>query len=134
VKVFTVHAEPPPSGPPALEGWPEPKARPPVLLREGFSLAAFLFGAFWFAWHRLWWWAAGLLALTLAAGLLLPDPFAGPVLLAIAVVAGMEGRDVLRDRLAARGLPMQGVVAAPDLDTAWARLVRERPELVRAVP
>ena len=26
--------------PPGPEGWPEPKARPPVLVREGFSLAA----------------------------------------------------------------------------------------------
>lgn len=132
MKLFTVHAAPPP--PPGPEGWPEPKSRPPVLLREGFSLAAALFGPFWFAWNRLWWEALALLALTLAAALLLPDPAQGVVILVLHLLAGLEGRDRLRARLARQGLPMAGIVAAPSLDIAWFRLGQQRPDLVRALP
>lgn len=129
MKLFTVHAEPPP--PPGPPGWPEPKGRPPVLLREGFSLAAALLGPFWFAWHRLWWEALALLALDLACLLLLPEDIATVPLLALALVAGFEARDRLRQRLARRGLPLQAVVAAPDADIAWFRLSQQRPDLVR---
>ncbi len=132
MRSFTVHAEPP--RPPGIEGWPEPKGRPPVLIREGFSLGAFLFGPFWLAWNRLWWWALGMLALVLGAALLLPEGVSGVVILVLHLLAGFEGRDALRARLARRGLPMLGVVLAPDLDTAWFRLVQQRRELVKAAP
>jgi hypothetical protein len=133
MKLYTVHAEPPreATGP---EGWPEPKARAPVLVREGFAFWAFLFGPLWFAWHRLWWEALGLLVLSLGIGLLLPDPVDGIAGLALQVLVGMEARDRLRARLARRGLPQLGVVAAPDLDLAWFRLTQQRPDLVRAAP
>ncbi|OYW10772.1 MAG: hypothetical protein B7Z53_00105 [Rhodospirillales bacterium 12-71-4] len=133
MRLFTVHAEPPPpSGGP--EGWPEPKARPPVLVREGFALAAFLLGVLWLLWHRLWWEALGFLALTLAIALLLPDPLDGTALLALHLLAGFEARDRLRARLARQGRPLAGVVAAPDEEIAWFRLVQQRPDLVRAAP
>jgi hypothetical protein len=132
MRLFTVHAEPPP--PPGPEGWPEPKARPPVLVREGFSLAAAILGFLWFAWNRLWWEALGLLALTLAAGWLLPDPYGGITVLALHVIAGFEARDRLRARLARRGQPLAAVVAAPDREIAWFRLMQQRPDLVRTAP
>jgi hypothetical protein len=132
VKLFTVHAAPAP--PPGPEGWPEPKPRPPVLLREGFCLGAALFGSFWFLWHLLWWEAAGLLALTLAAALLLPEPAASVIIAAAHLLAGLEARDRLRRRLARRGLPLAAVVAAPDLDVAWLRLAQQRPDLVTSLP
>jgi hypothetical protein len=132
MKLYTVHAEP--ARPPGIEGWPEPKGPPPVLVKEGFSLGAFLFGPLWFAWNRVWWWALGLLALVLAAAFLLPEGIAGAVILALQLLAGFEGRDAVRARLAKRGLPMQGVVVAPDLDTAWFRLVQQRPDLVKTAP
>jgi hypothetical protein len=133
VRLYTVHGEPPrdAAGP---EGWPEPKARPPILLRDGFSIYPFLFGALWFLVHRLWLEAAVMLALTLAAGLLLPDPLGGLVVLALHVIAGFEGRDRQRARLARRGLPELAVVAAPDMDMAWFRLAAQRPDLVRSPP
>lgn len=136
MRLYTVHTAParPASVPTAGATPPESAPRPPVLVPEGFSWAAFVFGPFWFAWHRLWWWAAGLLALTLAAAFLLPEEIGTVAILTLHLLAGMEARDARRARLARRGLPMQGVVAAPDLDTAWFRLVRERPDLVRAVP
>lgn len=122
MRLYTVH------------GVPDSAARPPVLLREGFSIYPFLFGVFWFLANRLWWEAALLFALTAAAGVLLPDPASGVVVLALHVVAGFEGRDRVRARLARRGLPEQAVIAAPDMDMAWARLVAQRPDLVRSAP
>ncbi|MBU8537022.1 DUF2628 domain-containing protein [Falsiroseomonas tokyonensis] len=132
MKLYTVHAEAPP--PPGPEGWPEPKARPPVLVKEGFSLAAAIFGPLWFAWNRLWWEALGLFLLIAAASLLLPEALAGVVVPALHVLAGFEARDRLRARLARRGQKLAGVVAAPDLEIAWFRLMQQRPDLVRSAP
>ncbi len=133
MRFYTIHAVPPrkPTGP---EGWPEPKARPPVLVREGFSFAAFLLGPLWFAWHRLWWEAAGLLALELAFAFLLPDPVGSLLTLALQLLTGLEARDRLRARLEREGLSQLGVVAAPDLDLAWFRLTQQRPDLVKSAP
>lgn len=132
MKLYTVHAAPPP--PPGPEGWPEPKTRAPVLVPEGFSLAATILGPFWFAWNRLWWEAAGLLLLTVAAAFLLPEPILSATTVALNVLAGFEARDRLRARLARLGLPEQGVVVADSLDTAWFRLGQQRPDLVRVLP
>ncbi|WP_237213818.1 DUF2628 domain-containing protein [Falsiroseomonas oryziterrae] len=133
MRLYTVHGEPPreATGP---EGWPEAKPRPPVLVREGFSLRAFVFGFLWFLFNRLWWEALGLLALTLLAAFALPDPYAGLAVFGLHLIAGFEARDRLRARLARRGLPVLGVVAAPDEDIAWFRLGQQRPDLVKAVP
>ena len=75
-----------------------------------------------------------MLVLTVLAVTLLPEAAGGVVTLALHILAGMEARDLRRARLARRGMPAVAVVAAPDLDTAWFRLMRERPDLVRAVP
>jgi hypothetical protein len=129
VRLFTVHAPAPRPASALL-----PKSAPaPVLLAEGFCLSAALFGSLWFLWQRLWLEAAAMLALSLAAGQL-PDPFAAPALLALHLLAGFEARDRLRARLARRGRPLQGVVAAPDLESAWFRLAQQRPELIRSLP
>ncbi|MGG5820789.1 DUF2628 domain-containing protein [Falsiroseomonas sp. HW251] len=132
MKLYTVHGEPPreASGP---EGWPEPRPRPPVLVREGFSFWAFVFGFLWFLFNRLWWEALALLALTIGAGFL-PDPVSGVAILALHLLAGMEARDRLRAKLARKGLAELGVVAAPDQDLAWFRLGQQRPDLVKAMP
>jgi hypothetical protein len=131
VRVYSVHGEPPreQTGP---EGWPEPKARAPVLVPERFALFAFLFGFLWFLFQRLWWEALGLFALTVAAVLLLPDPAAGLAVLALHLIGGMEARDRQRAKLARRGLAELGVVVAPDIEIAWFRLMQQRPDLVKA--
>ncbi len=133
MKLYTVHAEPPraQTGP---EGWPEPKARPAVLVKEGFSLGAFLFGPFWFLFHRLWWEAAALLVAELALAFLAPDPFGAVASLALQLLVAFEARDRLRARLARQGRPQLAVVAAPSLDFAWFRLTQQRPDLVRTAP
>lgn len=132
MKLYTVHAAPPP--PPGPEGWPEPKTRGPVLVPEGFSLAATILGPFWFAWNRLWWEAVGLLVLVVAAAFLLPEPMLSAATVALHLLAGFEARDRLRARLARLGLAEQGVVVADSLDTAWFRLGQQRPDLVRVLP
>jgi hypothetical protein len=135
VRIFTVHAAPVrPASVPLTGAKPARRPRPPVLLREGFSWAAFLFGPLWFAWHLLWWWALGLLAASLAVALLLPAEAGAIAGLALQVLVGMQARDSLRAGLAKRGQPMVGVIAAPDLDIAWFRLGQQRPDLVRAIP
>jgi hypothetical protein len=133
VRLYTVHAEPPKvqEGP---EGWPPPKYRPAVLMRDGFSIYPFLFGTLWFLVQRLWLEAALMLALSAAAVLLLPDGAAGIALLALHLVAGFEGRARLGAKLARQGRPIVAVVAAPDMDLAWFRLVAQRPDLVRKMP
>jgi hypothetical protein len=124
MRLYTIHA-----APPEVE-----KPRPPVLLREGFSIYPFMFGALWFLANRLWLAAMAMLVLTAAILVLLPAPFQGVALLALHLLAGFEARDLLRARLARRGLVEQGVIAAPDLDLAWFRLGQVRPDLVRAMP
>jgi len=121
---YTIHAAPPEAATP----------RPPVLLREGFSLWAFCFGVLWFLWKRLWWEALGFLVLTVALVMLLPAPAEGPALVALHLLGRLEGRDRLRGRLVRRGLGEQAVVVAPNLDLAWFRLGQQRPELIRAMP
>lgn len=134
MRLYTVHGEPPQAPKPGPEGWPEPKGRPPVVLRDGFSIWPFLFGPFWFLAQRLWVEALVMLALLVAAALLLPDPASSVVLFALHLLAGFEGRDRLRARLERKGLAPLGVVAAPDQDIAWFRLGQERPDLVKSVP
>jgi hypothetical protein len=134
MRLYTVHGQAPQPPRPGPEGWPEPKGRPPVILREGFSIWPFLFGPFWFLAQRLWVEALAMLVLLVAGALLLPDPASSVALFALHLLAGFEGRDRLRARLERKGLVPLGVVAAPDQDLAWFRLGQQRPDLVKSVP
>ena len=126
MRVWTVHAEPPPA--PGAAGV-APGHDGVVLVPEGFAWLAFLFGPLWLAWHRLWL-CAGLYLLTvLVLGLLLPAGVALPAEFALQFLLGAHGHDLRRRRLARRGLAAAGVVAAHDLDAATARLLDQRPEL-----
>jgi len=129
MKLFTLHL--PPS---AASSVPLTRAAaPPLLLREGFSWGAALFGPLWCLVHRLWL-EAVLLAALWAALALAPEAVAAPAALGLAVLTGLEARDRLRARLARRGWRMEGVIAAPDTDAAWFRLATLRPGLVRGLP
>jgi len=129
MKLFTLHLPPA-----AAASVPVTRpAVPPLLLPEGFSLGAALFGPLWCLAHRLWLEAA-LLAALWAALALAPEAVAAPASLGLALLAGFEARDRLRARLARKGWRMAGVIAAPDTDSAWFRLATLRPELVRGLP
>ena len=106
--------------------------RPAILVREGFSGTAFWFGALWLAAHRAWVPAA----LTMAAFLLTlalvrltgtAAPLAG-----LAVLQGLICPDLHRWSLDRRGYLRGPVVGGPDPDTALARLLDARPDLLPA--
>lgn len=100
---------------------------PPVVLREGWSWAAFLFGPLWLLVHRALWPALGLCVL-LAACMLLAPGRAGTVgVVVLMVLSGLWGRDLVRWSLGRRGYALDAVLVARDEDAALARLLAYRP-------
>jgi hypothetical protein len=132
VRFYTVHGEPPAPPRTGPEGWPEPKRRPPVILRDAFSLWPVLFGPFWFFAQRLWLEGMAMLAAIVALAVLVPDPASSVLVLAVHLLAGFEGRDRLRARLERQGLAPLGVVAARNQDQALFRLAQQRPDLIKS--
>lgn len=96
-----------------------------VLVRDAFSLLAFLLPPLWLLWHRLWIEAAlafalgvGLTALGEVAGL----GFAGAVLsLAVSIYVGLEGPALRVNVMRRRGWQEWGVVEGSDLAEAEIR-------------
>lgn len=103
--------------------------REPVLLREGWSWGAFLFGPFWLLFQRAWVPAALWLALTVVLPALAPAPARPVVGFALSVLAGLLGRDLVRWSLPRRGYELAHVLAARDEEGALARLFAARPDL-----
>jgi hypothetical protein len=107
--------------------------RTPHLVREGFSLGAFLFGPLWLFAHRAW--VPGLIALALLIGVgILGGAIGGSgtatiLLLGYAVLLGFNGRDLCRWSLARRGYEESHVLAGRDGDAAFARLIVRDPTL-----
>lgn len=93
-----------------------------VFLREGFSFGAFIFGFLWILWQRLWlvallWLAAYGLLIWLGLTHLSP----GSVVLLFLVLRlflGLEGRALIRQKLAGRHYQLVGVVSATGLEMA----------------
>ncbi|RAI57727.1 DUF2628 domain-containing protein [Roseicella frigidaeris] len=107
--------------------------REPILVREGFSWGAFLFGPLWLLRHRLWLEAAAWIGLALLLAILVPAPWRLPVLLALQFLLGAEAQDLRRAALGRRGWRAAHVVAAPAEELALARLFEARPELLRSL-
>jgi len=98
----------------------------PVLVREGYSMAAALLGPFWFLAQRAWIPAAIDTALTVLLGQASlhagnPAPFWGYLAL-----RGIFARDLQRWSLARRGFAEGPVVAATEPDAAYARLLTQQ--------
>ncbi len=106
------------------------EGRPPVLVREGFSGAAFWFGAFWLAASGAWIAAGITMAAALLVFVLAQATGAGVLLLAFATLQGLLCPDFLRWNLAKRGYQPGPVVAARDPDLALQRLLDHRPDLL----
>jgi hypothetical protein len=117
MRVFTVHAR----------MGEKPRT---YLVREGFSVWAFLFGPLWLLARRLWLALLGYL-LVGAAISALPDPWEGWAVLALQLLLGFHARDLERWTLGRRGFVSGGVVVGNDEDDALLRLIRARPELAR---
>ncbi len=103
---------------------------PPLLVREGFSWGAALFGPLWLLLHRAW--VAFLLSLAIAIVLaVLAHGDAALVLwVAYAWLLGLCGHDLRRWGLERRGYSLEFVVEARNLDAAYARLFTSEPELL----
>jgi hypothetical protein len=110
--------------------------RAPQLVREGFSVGAFLFGPLWLFAQRAW--VPGVIALALLIGIgVLGGAIGGsgtaPIfLLGYAVLLGFNGRDLCRWSLARRGYEESHVLAGRDGDAAFARLIARDPTLAAA--
>lgn len=132
MRVYTVHV------PPLSR-----RDHDPVLVKEGFSWPAFLFGPLWAFAHRMWLIAVALVVLVLALGLALDalgvaDVVETVISFAVAVLIGAHGNDWRRRALIRRGYRDAGVVAARSLDEALARYLDAEPARpparVRAMP
>jgi hypothetical protein len=100
-----------------------------VLVREGFSWGALLFGPVWLLARRAWIPAALAWCVWIAAALL-PEPMDALVLLALHWLLGLVGRDLLRWSLGLRGFLLEHVIAATDEDAAFGRLLEQRRDLL----
>jgi len=114
--IFTVHV-------PATRAGEAPAAEQIVLLRDGYSLAAMIFGPLWLAWNRAWIAAVGwtlLLALIAFAGVKLGVSQAtlSLVSLALSVALGFEGARLIAWTLARRGYSESAVVVGENSEEA----------------
>jgi hypothetical protein len=101
----------------------------PILVPEGFSWGALIFGPLWLAVHRAWIAAALSLATFVFTAILVPEPAAGVLTLGLAVILGLTGQDLRAWALEQRGYVLLHVLAAHSLDEAWMRLLTHRPDL-----
>jgi hypothetical protein len=104
--------------------------RLPVLVREGFSWGAAIFGWLWLLMRGAWVPALLLLACALAAGKLMTMTHSVAPLVALVLVQGVFGHDMLRWWLGQRGFRPDAPVAALTHDAALLRLLDERPDLL----
>jgi hypothetical protein len=109
------------------------RARPPVLVREGFAWLAFFFALPWLLWHRLWLETVIYLGLVAILAALVPAGAALPVALALQFLLGAHARDLQRWSLARRGYVQAHVVAERDADRALLRLIEAQPDLAPAL-
>ena len=105
-------------------------ARAPVLVREGWSWAGFLFGPLWLFAKRAWIPAVIETAAIVCLFALAPEPFRAPVLFGLALLVGVLGRDLVRWSLGRRGYALTHVLAARDEDAALGRLLAGRADLL----
>ena len=114
--VYTVHI------PPAAPG-EAPSPERIVFLRDGFSTPAFLFGPLWLLWRRAWlpavlWTAA--LALIFGGGTAfgLNAEAASVLQLALGLLLGLEGPQLVAWSLERRGYTESAVMVADSIDEA----------------
>jgi Protein of unknown function (DUF2628) len=104
-------------------------ARPPVLLRDGFSWGALLFGPFWLLRHGAWIPAGLSFAAFVLTSALLPENIAGFVTLGLMLLHGLSGHDMRAWALEQRGFTLTHVLTGRRESDALARLLDNRPDL-----
>ncbi|MBX3494811.1 MAG: DUF2628 domain-containing protein [Parvibaculum sp.] len=93
-----------------------------VLVKEGFSVPAFVFSWAWLLWHRLWiaaaLWIALIIVVSLVAQNLLGAEGAAICSLALQLMLGFEANDIRRWTLARKGYRMVGLAGGGNLEEA----------------
>jgi hypothetical protein len=102
---------------------------PPVLLPDGWSWGAAIFGPLWLLAHRAWIPAALFAAVVVLVQLLMPTVLASLIGLGLGVLAGLLGRDAVRWSLERRDYLLTHVLVARDEEGALARLLQARTDL-----
>ena len=102
---------------------------PPVLVREGFSWGALIFGPFWLAAHRAWIAAVLTLAFTILILLLANGGTAVALLCTLIVLLGLSAHDLHRWSLDHRGYLLSQVIAARSETEALMQLLERRPDI-----
>lgn len=108
-------------------------SRAVVLVRDGFSWSAALFGVPWALVHRLWFAALGLAGLALGLAVLVAEGVIAPASAAalgvgIALLTGFHAADLRARALWHQGYRVDGTVVAPSLDEAERRYFARRLE------
>jgi hypothetical protein len=101
----------------------------PILVNEGFSWGALIFGPLWLAAHRAWVAAAISFAAYVLIAALAPEPAATVLSIGLAVILGLIGNDLYSWALEHRGYVLVDVLAGRNIDDAWMRLIEHRPDL-----
>ncbi len=103
--------------------------REPILLRDGFSWGALLFGPFWLLLHRAWIPATLSFVTFFVVAFRLPPTVTSVVIPALMLLHGLSGNDMLAWALERRGYLLAHVLAARTEADALARLLNNRPDL-----
>jgi hypothetical protein len=102
---------------------------PPVLVREGFSWGALLFGPLWLAAHRAWIPAMLTVVASLLIVLLATEGISVVLMSGVTVLLGLSGQDLRRWSLDHRGYLLAQVIAAHNELGALERLLTRRPDV-----
>jgi hypothetical protein len=102
----------------------------PILVREGFSFGALIFGPFWLAAHSAWWPALASFLLAIVIVVVANAPASTVLFFGLMVLLGFSGRDLVRWSLSRRGYLESSVVTGRNEDEAQCRLLDARPDLV----
>ena len=108
----------------------KPHARP-LLVREGFSWGAALFGPVWLAARRAWVPAALVLLAYVLILALNRAPVSTILVAGMAVLMGLSGHDLVRWWMGRTGYQQTGVVMGRSHEDARARWLTARPDLAR---
>jgi len=108
-----------------------------VLIKEGFSWPAFFLSGLWALWHRMWFWAAIIIAANVALSLALSrfgiDATSQSIIaFGFAVIIGIIANDLRRRSLSYKEYREFGVVAADDISAAEGRFFDHNPHWVSA--
>lgn len=103
----------------------------PILVPEGFSWLALIFGPLWLAVHRAWIPAAIVLAADVMISILVPSPLSFVLDAGFTVLVGLSAQDLRRWSIENRGYLLTHVISARDEEEALGRLLTGRPDLSR---